>query len=574
MAGSLGFLYGSISSSSFMFMPDFLKVHFPETRPLIGEYLSAYRGSICTLSGQLGMRLFVAMQSFAGSLGALAAVPLTQRLGRRTGIAVGVSLFILGELLLATSQRPWTAWAGRALGGAAFGVILPAIFLEIVEVSMPGNRGTLASFFVLGQGMGLLCTGLITFGFGTAKGGTGWRFVHMWSLWPALVTLACLACMPETPASLIERGKVAEGREALQHIRGPWYPDIESEVHQMIGDADLRRVRASSIRLLLAPQHLPAMAVGVLLGITHAWSGGMRFFTLPVLMGTALSLKQSDLVASVITSVAFLAGAVVCTFAIDRPGGRRGVFVAGYTGCGLAFAASAGLAAAIDRDQPLDQEAMLALGGSAMFAAIFFFVGLGSAAVLFVYVTETHSLATRAIGSAVAMSILNALKGITSLFVLPILCISPVKLFAGLSVFFSLFVVPAILLLVVETSGVPLERMQDAWRAHWLWRAFFGARVAAPPPLAAAARAAAAAAGGLRGCCSWRDTPQGGAGTPGPSDGERDALQQPEPAGDFGSTGTATAAAWVTGAGAALAAEAADAAEAAQATSVASAAAP
>jgi hypothetical protein len=43
------------------------------------------------------------------------------------------------------------------------------------------------------------------------------------SLWPALMIFACLACMPDTPAALIERGKVAEGRQALQQIRGPWW---------------------------------------------------------------------------------------------------------------------------------------------------------------------------------------------------------------------------------------------------------------------------------------------------------------------------------------------------------------
>jgi len=30
-------------------------------------------------------------------------------------------------------------------------------------------------------------------------------------------------CMPDTPAALIERGKVAEGRQALIQIRGPWW---------------------------------------------------------------------------------------------------------------------------------------------------------------------------------------------------------------------------------------------------------------------------------------------------------------------------------------------------------------
>lgn len=42
------------------------------------------------------------------------------------------------------------------------------------------------------------------------------------ALWPAIALLICIFFMPDTPASLIERGRVAEGRAALQQIRGHW----------------------------------------------------------------------------------------------------------------------------------------------------------------------------------------------------------------------------------------------------------------------------------------------------------------------------------------------------------------
>jgi hypothetical protein len=62
---------------------------FPETRALMGEYLSSFRGNVCTLSGQWRMRLFVATQSFAAFFGSIMASPVTYRLGRRTGMGAG-----------------------------------------------------------------------------------------------------------------------------------------------------------------------------------------------------------------------------------------------------------------------------------------------------------------------------------------------------------------------------------------------------------------------------------------------------------------------------------------------------
>jgi hypothetical protein len=272
----------------------------------------------------------------------------------------------------------------------------------MVEISHPAVRGQLCAFVAVGRGLGLACAGLLTFGLGSTLQGVGWRIVHIWcgggggergpgragrcppaaalaffprlahasrpgapprgprpscplqalpaaplaaaplcsrrSLWPALLILACVVAMPESPASLIERGKVAEGRDALHQIRGPWWvaarrgvgaarraggplgrqgvadaarpggprrrlrsrlaatsgpplgnppptpppasnrhPDIESEVGALISNADLTRAPVlRSLHHLGQRQNLPPLLTCAGLAMANAWSGGLE----------------------------------------------------------------------------------------------------------------------------------------------------------------------------------------------------------------------------------------------------------------------------------------------------------
>lgn len=124
--------------------------------------------------------MFTASHSLAAAAGAAAASPLCQRLGRRAGILAGVLSFAAGEVALAASKRAAAAWSGRVLTGLGVGVMSQATYLEIVEAAEAGARGRLACTVSVCRGLGLLCAGLLSYGFGTAYGGEGWRYMHVW----------------------------------------------------------------------------------------------------------------------------------------------------------------------------------------------------------------------------------------------------------------------------------------------------------------------------------------------------------------------------------------------------------
>lgn len=83
-------------------------------------------------------------------------------------------------MLLAASRHAAVAWTGRALTGLAVGAMTQATYLEVAEAAPPAARGRLAGFVSVSRALGLLCAGLLSYGFGTAYGGEGWRYVYLW----------------------------------------------------------------------------------------------------------------------------------------------------------------------------------------------------------------------------------------------------------------------------------------------------------------------------------------------------------------------------------------------------------
>ncbi|KIZ02515.1 hypothetical protein MNEG_5443 [Monoraphidium neglectum] len=208
-------------------------------------------------------------------------------------------------------------------------------------------------------------------------------------------------------------------------------------------------------------------------------------------MGTTLSLQQADMLASIIINVAFLAGATIGCLLIDRAG-RRPLFMAGCGGVGAAFLAAAAVVVRLD-SATIRQANSVSWAAGAVFALMFvrglgfLFVGMGSATVFFVYVTETHSLATRAMGTGLCMALMLVMQGIASFATLPLLCWNPrtVNLVMGFA--FMFLAVPFGHFFMIETTGMPLESIPDQWAAHWFWGAFFGRVMRTPPKPAARA---------------------------------------------------------------------------------------
>jgi len=95
-------------------------------------------------------------------------------------------------------------------------------------------RGALNIMFQLAVTVGILGAQLINYGTQYLQP-WGWRLSLALGAVPALVVLVGSLLLPETPNSLIQRGRFDEGRKVLQRIRG--VDDVDMEYSDIVDAA-------------------------------------------------------------------------------------------------------------------------------------------------------------------------------------------------------------------------------------------------------------------------------------------------------------------------------------------------
>lgn len=171
------------------------------------------------------------------SLFALLSAPTTgffaDRYGRKSVIVVPAMLFALGAVIQAGANYVWIMAAGRALVGAAVGVASGAVPLYITELAPAELRGrlvTIQSLFITG---GQVVAYLIGWAFAALP--HGWRYMVGVGAVPALLQLALLLWMPETPRWLLQTGQQERARAVLQAVYATLAPsERDSMVHYVL----------------------------------------------------------------------------------------------------------------------------------------------------------------------------------------------------------------------------------------------------------------------------------------------------------------------------------------------------
>lgn len=90
--------------------------------------------------------------------------------------------------------------------------------------------------FQLATTLGIFTANMINYGTGKIKP-WGWRLSLGLAAAPAFLMTVGGFLLPETPNSLIEQGRVEEGRRILERIRGT--ADVEAEFQDMIEASEL-----------------------------------------------------------------------------------------------------------------------------------------------------------------------------------------------------------------------------------------------------------------------------------------------------------------------------------------------
>ncbi|KAG0454873.1 hypothetical protein HPP92_024165 [Vanilla planifolia] len=466
VVGSLGgslFGYDLGVSSGVTSMDDFLKKFFPKTYHRKHAHL--HETDYCKYDNQI-LTLFTSSLYFAGLLSTFAASPVTRKHGRKASILTGAVSFFLGGVVNATAVNIAMLIIGRILLGVGIGFGNQAVPLYLSEISPPKIRGAVNQLFQLTTVVGILVAEVINY-FTEKLHPWGWRLSVGLATVPATLMFVGGLFLPETPNSLVERGRVEEARRILERVRGTEKVDAELEDLQEASDA--ARAVKHPFRNLLARKNRPQLIIGAI-GIPafqQLTGQNSILFYAPVIFQSLGFGTGAALYSSIITGSMLVLGALVSMVVVDRLGRRFLFMEAGIQMIisnvivGVTLALEFGNGAVLSRGV-----SVLLVVSICAFVAAF---GWSWGPLGWLVPTEIFPLETRSAGQSVVVCVNLFCTALVAQCFLAALChlrFGIFILFACLIAVMTVF----IYLLLPETKQVPIEEISQLWEDHWFWK--------------------------------------------------------------------------------------------------------
>eukprot|EP00887_Chlorella_sp_A99_P003220 scaffold9.g3220.t1 len=446
----LGFCYGYDLgvNGGVMAMKTFRAYFFPDFKP--GE-----SNMWCHFSNPL-MQLVISTAYISSLPATFVAFWLVKR-GRILVISVGATFYCIAAGLLSGSQ------AGP---------------VYMSEVALPRIRGALVSFYQTAVVLGILAANLVNYGTGSLD--NGWRISL--SVFAAAVILVLVAApfLPDSPDSLIARGKEEEAYRSMQRIRGT--PDVAIEWEDTLAEAQMMEAMRRELKaqmtnqqttffgrlrstLKWAYQYRVHFVICYLLGAFRALTGNpLLLFYAPELFQTLGTSQNYSLLSAVVQGCFKVVGGI----------GQLLMQIAAALITSLWF----------DNSGITDASAWALTSVLCLFEVFF---ELSICTLSWVIATEICPLEVRSIGAGFHTMGDLTLQIFFSQLTLTVMCKLQYGVFILSAVMCVLFLLFSIFL-IPETKGVPVEKIQERLRTHWLWRRFMAqvpvsAKASLEPPL-------------------------------------------------------------------------------------------
>ncbi|XP_057760291.1 sugar transport protein 13-like [Arachis stenosperma] len=466
--GGLMFGYDVGVSGGVTSMPPFLKKFFPAVyrRTVLEQGLDS---NYCKYDNQ-GLQLFTSSLYLAGLTATFFASYTTRQLGRRLTMLMAGFFFIAGVAFNAAAQNLAMLIVGRLLLGCGVGFANQAVPVFLSEIAPPRIRGALNILFQLNVTIGILFANLVNYGTNKIKGGWGWRLSLGLAGIPALLLTVGAILVVDTPNSLIERGRLDDGKAVLRKIRGT--DNIEAEFLELCEASRIAKQVKHPFRNLLKRKNRPQIVISIALQIFQQFTGiNAIMFYAPVLFNTLGFKNDASLYSAVITGAVNVLSTVVSIYSVDKIGRRMLLLEAGVQ----MFLSQVVIAIILgfkvkDHSDDLSK-------GFAIFVVVMVCTFVSSFAwswgpLGWLIPSETFPLETRSAGQSVTVCVNLLFTFVIAQAFLSMLC----HFKFGIFLFFSGWVLIMscfVFLLVPETKGVPIEEMTNrVWKQHWFWKRF------------------------------------------------------------------------------------------------------
>lgn len=421
------------------------------------------------------LQLFSSVMFLSGAFTALPVGHAARVFGRKAMMVAAGLLFFAGAGLQAGAHNLATLICGRMVLGCGVGTATVVVPIYISEAAPYASRGGLTILFQAGITVGILAAQLVNYGLQWVEG-WGWRLSLGLSAIPATVLLLGGVVLPESPCSLIERGRWREGRAVLEMLRGT--PNVDAEYADLCDSAH-RSMRIShwqSWRCLFDRQNLPITISGNVLAACQQLTGiNAIIFYVPILFNSLGTGRNSALLNAVVVGTVNVSSTFVGIFWADRVGRRKLLLEGGVQ----MMAAMVATAACLGAGFGSSGEGTLPAGVAAA-SLVFFGIFMAGFAwswgpLVWVIGAEVQTLEMRA-SSMSAIVFTNFLFSfLIGQSFLSMLCIMKY----GVFLFFCIWVMGMTLFiyfLMPETKGVPIEDSAylSLFARHPVWRRVMG----------------------------------------------------------------------------------------------------
>ncbi len=401
---------------------------------------SALAGWVSTRFGRKGALIVAALMFLVGSIGS--AVP-------------EFGLGVIGQMGPA-ALTPFICY--RILGGVGVGMASMISPLYIAEIAPSEIRGRLVSFNQLAIVIGILLVYFVNW-FIQSLGSPQWYLDTAWRLMfaseavPALLFLALLAFVPDTPRWFVMRGRNEEALAQLTRINGP------EGARTILADIE-RSLHVRSEKLLAFG--MPVLLIGILLSVFQQLVGiNAVLYYAPLMFKNLGASTDSAFLQTVVVGAANVLFTFVAIATVDRLG-RKPLLVIGSVAMAAAMFLLGGLFDA------------RAVGLWALVAVVAYIAGFALSWGPVVWVLLSEMFPNSIKGKAMAIAV--AAQWIANLFVswsFKVLDGSSwlnhhfhhgfaYWIYGAMSVLSAIFVVR----FVPETKGRTLESIQELWHHH------------------------------------------------------------------------------------------------------------
>ncbi|MGH6998160.1 MAG: sugar porter family MFS transporter, partial [Phenylobacterium sp.] len=270
-------------------------------------------------------------------VGAALAGPVSTAIGRKGGLLIAAAMFVISAVgsaypglafgrpdALGPEVLSWFI-AFRIIGGVGIGIASMLSPLYIAEIAPPESRGRLVTFQQIAIVSGMILVYFVNWAI-AAQGdepwvlSTGWRYMLLSGVVPAVLFFAFLLAVPDTPRWLVMKGRDADALKILRRLTN------ETEARATLAEIAQTLVVPTERLLTFGPM---VLIVGLALSIFQQFIGiNAVLYYAPLMFENMGASSDTALLQTIIVGAANVAFTLVALVTVDR-WGRKPLLITG-----------------------------------------------------------------------------------------------------------------------------------------------------------------------------------------------------------------------------------------------------